>query len=207
MFALTILFFAFVSADELKLYDEDGTLQQGMQIIDPLNLKVSCVREKDKRWIGIGDMKNGDYIVMTNLNNDIPTKVQGETNKYYKTLKFTSRYNNDNVNEISLNVKMFPTDFNTVYNENLIDSIKGYPVKVKNDKNSKISILVNNFSLNEKVNTIIFTRQNATQTDPVNLRLTNIRLDTDTTETQMYENGASQILCTFLLGAIFFLLF
>ncbi|ELP94881.1 hypothetical protein EIN_249150 [Entamoeba invadens IP1] len=193
----TLLLCAFVmmaSADYIKLYD-DGDFYEGFEVVNPDNLTVG-IQDKDRSHWEVVTMLPGEEIVFT-TNDSVSTTVQ-DKDKTYKTLRFHVKYDNDDLNNIPLNVKIFSTSYDS-FNETTINNTAGYTIKVKKNKNMKAYIKLDQFNLNGEVSTIIFTRTGDSTTS-VNLMLDKLELDTKDTETDSYENSASSL----LIGVLFF---
>ncbi|ELP91264.1 hypothetical protein EIN_152410 [Entamoeba invadens IP1] len=193
----TLLLCAFVmmtTADYIKLYD-DGDFYEGFEVVNPDNLTVG-IQDKDRSHWEVVTMLPGDKIVFT-TNDSVSTTVQ-DKDKTYKTLRFHVKYDNDDLNNIPLNVKIFSTAYDS-FNETTINNTAGYTIKVKKNKNMKAYIKLDQFNLNGEVSTIIFTRTGDSTTS-VNLMFDELELDTKGTETDSYENSASSL----LIGVLFF---
>ncbi|EKE39362.1 hypothetical protein ENUP19_0364G0005 [Entamoeba nuttalli] len=198
---LTLIIYSL--ADNVYFY-KDGALEQGFGIVNPNQIGISCVQKNGNGWIGV-NMLDGQYFAVTS-NNTLSTQVSGK-NDYYKTLKFTTRYDLDDLDDIPLNIKIFNEDFNTLFNYGDINAINGYTVKVKHNNDRDISIKLDNFNLNNKVATIIFTRGASRNDKTTQLLFKDIRLDTGDDQTDTYENGAFSLLSTFFVAILLLSLF
>ncbi|ELP89200.1 hypothetical protein EIN_486020 [Entamoeba invadens IP1] len=188
------LFLVVVLAEDLMLF-EDGTLYEGFEILNPDNLTVECEYTKRSNWVAT--TMNKDQMIVFTKEGTVSTKV-ADKDKYYKSIRFMVRYDSDDVKEIPVNVKIFNETFTTLYNANKLNTISGYSVKVKKNNSQKMTIKLDNFDLNDKVSTIIFSLPEE-NSQSIKLLLDQIRLDTRDSQNSEYdgtnENAASSLLC------------
>ncbi|ELP88063.1 hypothetical protein EIN_221960 [Entamoeba invadens IP1] len=193
---LLCVFTLIASADYIKLYD-DGDFYEGFEVVNPDNLTVG-IQDKDRSHWEVVTMLPGEEIVFT-TNDSVSTTIQ-DKDKTYKTLRFHVKYDNDDLKNIPLNVKIFSTSYDSL-NETTINNTAGYTIKVKKNKNMKAYIKLDQFNLDGEVSTIIFTRTGDSTTS-VDLMFDELELDTKDTETDSYENSASSLLAGAFLFAI-----
>ncbi|ELP92616.1 hypothetical protein EIN_369380 [Entamoeba invadens IP1] len=193
-------------SEDLMLYD-DGEFYEGFYVVNPDNLDITCEYTKRSNWVA-ATMNTEDMVVFTK-NGTVSTTVP-DKDKDFKSIRFMVRYENDDVKELPLNVKLFNENFDTLYNGNLLNSTAGYTVKIKKNNNQKMTIKLDNFNLDGKLSTIVFTRTGSNKT-PVKFFFDQVRLDTRDSQNELYdqstENAAPSLMFgTLVLATFFFIL-